>query len=192
MAVRTPLAPPPTIAMSATTLPPSILKRVATRPTGGQRRGTLLDTMRSRALPAATVLMWSLALLIAVAAARYFLPSPPMLRLALPPDVTAKPVGQAEAGLAEHLYLHHRALFLTHIACAIAALLGGPLQFVGSLRAARPRLHRAIGFTYLSGVLVAGVTALPLAFLMLGGVPGEIRPAFYPSVAAFVDRKSVV
>src|SRR5215212_2728450 len=125
--------------------------------------------MTSWIRPAVTALMWALALFLSVFAARYFLLPPPMLRLELPPPVGQDPIARAVMGLAEHLYVHHRALLLVHIGCGIVALGGGLVQFLGSVRAARPKLHRSIGLVYLAGVLVGGITGLPLGILLLGG-----------------------
>lgn len=133
-----------------------------------------------------TVLLWAPALLLCVLAARYFLIPPPLLHLELPPPIAVNPIARAVAGLAEHLYLHHRALLLTHVGCGIVALGGGLLQFVPSVRTARPRLHRSVGLAYLTSVCIGGVTGVPLAVLLLGGVPEDLRRVFYPSVAAFL------
>jgi hypothetical protein len=130
--------------------------------------------------------MWSLALLVCAYAARYFLSPPPLLRPELTPEMAREPVARAIAGLAEHLYSHHRALLLTHAGAGIAAMGGGLLQFVPAIRRSRPRLHRGVGLAYLAGVLVGGVTGVPLAFLFLGGVPEELRRVFYPSAGAFL------
>ena len=144
-------------------------------------------TSRIWARKAATALMWSLALLIAVGAARYFLVPPPLLRPKLPPDLVARePIVQALSGIAEYLYVHHRALMLTHIGCGIVALAGGLVQFLGSVRASRPKLHRAMGLAYLAAVLVGGATGMPLGVLFLDAFPEEMRPVFHPSMAAFL------
>jgi hypothetical protein len=60
-----------------------------------------------------------------------------------------------------------------------------------ALRRARPRLHRALGRAYLAGVLLAGVTGLPLGVVFLGGVPHDLRPVFYPSALAFESLAAV-
>lgn len=132
------------------------------------------------------VLMWTPALLLCAVAARYFLSPPPLLRPELPPELAGEPIARAVSGLAEHLYTHHRATLLAHVGAGIVALGGGLLQFVPALRRARPRLHRGAGWVYLAAVLVGGVTGVPLAFQLLGGVPEALRPVFSPSVVAFL------
>ncbi len=65
----------------------------------------------------------------------------------------------------------HRALITTHAVASALALLLGPLQFLDSLRAARPRLHRALGYAYLvPGVGVGGISGLLLAHHSYGGL----------------------
>jgi len=57
-----------------------------------------------------------------------------------------------------------------HIFGASVALLLGPLQFLNGLRAARPTLHRALGWAYLAlGVFVGGLAGLYVAFFAFGG-----------------------
>ena len=50
-----------------------------------------------------------------------------------------------------------------HVAGGIVAILLGPLQFFGSLRRSKPRLHRFIGKTYLITVLISAISAVYLA-----------------------------
>lgn len=52
--------------------------------------------------------------------------------------------------------------YVAHLAAALAVLVGGPLQFIPSLRAKRPRLHRLIGRWYVGGATVAALTAIYL------------------------------
>lgn len=69
----------------------------------------------------------------------------------------------------------HRALITTHAVAASLALLLGPLQFLDTLRAARPRLHRALGYLYLvPGVAVGGVAGLLLARHSFGGIVSHL------------------
>lgn len=57
-----------------------------------------------------------------------------------------------------------------HIFGASVALILGPLQFLNGLRAARPALHRALGWAYLAlGVGIGGVAGLYVAFFAFGG-----------------------
>lgn len=90
--------------------------------------------------------MWFLAFAAALTSARYFLVPPRWL-------------SQTET-LA--LSRHHMWILL-HIAGGIAAITVGPFQFVGSLRDACPRVHRAMGYLYLSAVFLAGCGGLALS-----------------------------
>jgi len=54
-------------------------------------------------------------------------------------------------------------LILLHIACGIVAITVGLFQFVSSLRDANPRVHRAMGYLYLSAVFLAGCAGLWLS-----------------------------
>jgi Predicted membrane protein (DUF2306) len=95
---------------------------------------------------AMTTVMWSLALALALTSVRFFLVPPPVL---LPVEILA-------------LSRHHL-LLLLHIAAGIVAISVGPFQFVGALRDARPALHRAMGYAYLTAVLLAGCVGLLLS-----------------------------
>ncbi len=101
----------------------------------------------SRTLASAAVaVMWLLAMVVAIAAARYFLnPIPLLLR------------GPALA------LARHPVWVRLHIACGIAAMVAGPFQFVASLRASRPVVHRATGYIYLVAVFLGGCVALLLS-----------------------------
>lgn len=94
----------------------------------------------------ATAGMWILAVAVAIGAARYFLNPVPLL-------VRTQSIALAR----------HPAWLLLHIACGIAALVTGPLQFVASLRAAQPAVHRATGYIYLTAVMAGGVAGLRLS-----------------------------
>jgi len=58
---------------------------------------------------------------------------------------------------------------LTHMIIAPIALFIGPFQFVPSLRARRPQLHRLMGRTYVAACTIAGVGALATAPYASGG-----------------------
>ena len=90
--------------------------------------------------------MWFLALAAALTSARYFLVPP---RFLLPSEILA-------------LSRHHM-LILLHIAAGIVAITVGLFQFVTSLRDAYPRVHRAMGYLYLSAVFLAGCAGLWLS-----------------------------
>jgi uncharacterized membrane protein len=69
----------------------------------------------------------------------------------------------------------HRVLITTHAVAASLALLLGPLQFLDGLRAARPRLHRVLGYAYLvPGVAVGGLAGLLLARHSFGGLVSHL------------------
>ena len=57
-----------------------------------------------------------------------------------------------------------RGWLIVHASCAGMALLLGPWQFVASIRALRPALHRLIGRTYVTLCLVGGLTGAVLAW----------------------------
>ena len=46
---------------------------------------------------------------------------------------------------------------LTHMLIAPLALLLGPFQFIGSIRARAPRLHRHMGRIYVASCVIAGI-----------------------------------
>lgn len=102
--------------------------------------------MRSYSHSAAVTLMWFLALVAALTSARYFLVPP---RWLLPNEILA-------------LSRHHTWI-LVHIASGIVAITVGLFQFIGRLRHAHPRVHRAMGYVCLSAVFLAGCVALGLS-----------------------------
>lgn len=64
-----------------------------------------------------------------------------------------------------------RTALIVHAVAGALALAIGPFQFVERLRRIRPRLHRVSGRTYLTCILISGVTGLWLAFYTPGGLP---------------------
>ena len=64
-----------------------------------------------------------------------------------------------------------RTALIVHGAVGALALALGPFQFVGWLRRTRPQWHRVSGRTYLTCILISGVTGLWLAFYTPGGLP---------------------
>jgi len=109
-------------------------------------RCIIINAMRRFFHFALITAMWFLAFVAALTSARYFLVPP---RLLLPTEILA-------------LSRHHMWI-LVHIAGGIVALVVGLFQFVGSVRDAYPRVHRAIGYLYLSAVFLAGCTGLRLS-----------------------------
>lgn len=67
--------------------------------------------------------------------------------------------------------------YFAHLIVALPVLVGAPLQFISSLRTARPRLHRIIGRIYVLGATLAALTAI-----YLGGVVGEYEGSRLPIV----------
>jgi hypothetical protein len=95
---------------------------------------------------AGIAMMWCLALAVALTSARYFFPRPPLL---VPAEVLA--------------FSRHRVWILLHIVGGIVAIAVGLFQFVSALRDAYPRVHRVMGYLYLSAVFLAGGTGLWLS-----------------------------
>lgn len=56
-----------------------------------------------------------------------------------------------------------------HAASGSVALVLGPWQFLSGLRARRPRVHRAIGITYMLGCFIGALSGLVLAIGSLAG-----------------------
>ncbi len=92
------------------------------------------------------------AILMALVAARYFLPSMP---------------GAFEQQ--KDFYPTVRPVLLAHIAGGIIAVVAGPWQFWSWLRTHHVRWHRRIGKTYLFGTLIGVPAALYLAQFAHGG-----------------------
>ena len=100
----------------------------------------------SRTLSSAAVAtMWLLANMLALATAGYFVRLVPLL----PAQVL--------------VLARHPTWLRLHIACAAVALVAGPFQFVSSLRASRPAVHRATGYLYLTAILLGGSAGLLLS-----------------------------
>jgi uncharacterized membrane protein len=58
---------------------------------------------------------------------------------------------------------------LTHMLIAPLALLLGPFQFIGAIRARAPRLHRYVGRIYVASCVIAGVAGFATALHASGG-----------------------
>jgi uncharacterized membrane protein len=61
-------------------------------------------------------------------------------------------------------FANHRALTLAHVLPAMLFMVLGPLQFVRSLRANYPALHRWSGRVFLAASAIVGITGLTMAF----------------------------
>jgi uncharacterized membrane protein len=67
-------------------------------------------------------------------------------------------------------FTRYAPLTMTHIYAGLLYLVLGPFQFITTLRARRPKLHRRMGYVVLTSGLVTGVTALGMTTLMaIGG-----------------------
>lgn len=83
---------------------------------------------------------------------------------------TAFPIGSTVHPQMRMTYASQRAGILAHIFASSLTLLLGPLQFVPSVRARWPGVHRCIGRVYLGvGVLVGGLAGLYMALHSYGG-----------------------
>jgi uncharacterized membrane protein len=65
--------------------------------------------------------------------------------------------------------------YILHMTAALPVVVGEPLQFVSTLRARRPALHRAIGRVYVIGASIAALTAI-----YLGAIVGEYPESRLP------------
>jgi uncharacterized membrane protein len=80
-----------------------------------------------------------------------------------------------------------------HIFGASVALLLGPWQFLKGLRAARPALHRALGWAYLAlGVGVGGIAGLYVAFFAFGGAVSTSGFAVLAVVWLYTGARAVL
>jgi hypothetical protein len=69
-----------------------------------------------------------------------------------------------------------------HVAAAATALLLGPIQFLHAVRRHRPRLHRWIGRTYVTGCLIGSIAGIVLA---AGASTGLVSSAGFGLLAVF-------
>jgi uncharacterized membrane protein len=87
----------------------------------------------------------------------------------------------------------HRSLITLHVLGAAIALLVGPFQFLPGLRARRPRLHRRLGYLYLSvGVGLGGVCGLLLAFSAYGGLVSGVGFFLLAALWLFTGARALV
>ena len=71
--------------------------------------------------------------------------------------------------------LNKQLWYVTHLAAALPVIVGAPLQFIPSLRSARPVFHRWLGRAYVLGATIAGLTAI-----YLGAIVGEYEGSRLP------------
>jgi uncharacterized membrane protein len=100
--------------------------------------------------------------------------------------ILAPPVGHArfpEAAALESGFAGHPLLAMIHIVPALIYLVLSPLQFVPSLRAAKPRLHRVTGRVALIAGLTAGIAALIMSPQMaVGGLNETVATMLFGSL----------
>lgn len=89
-------------------------------------------------------MVWLPAILLAVFASRYFFPG--LLR---PPET--------------QLVARHSLWAILHIGPAIIAIAAGPFQFVATLRKRQPRVHRGLGYMYVTAVALSGLAGVRLS-----------------------------
>ena len=86
------------------------------------------------------------------------------------------------AAALDSAFADRRTLTLLHILPAMLFMVLGPLQFVRSLRAKYPRIHRWSGRIFLTAAAVVGITGLTLAFgKTIGGVDEKAAIALFGS-----------
>nr|WP_083977038.1 DUF2306 domain-containing protein [Herbidospora sakaeratensis] len=79
--------------------------------------------------------------------------------------------------------LHYLSLAVHALPGGLALALG-PLQFVGRLRARRPKLHRVVGRVYMISVVIASIAAAVNAAITISGF--AVQVAFFILVAAWL------
>lgn len=124
--------------------------------------------------------VWAAAVITAIVSARYlFLPPqyvhPPEVFTALERWIDGDSINVRAAA---EMFGQYPLLVRLHVAGGVVAILAGLFQFSAPLRAARPRLHRALGRVYLVAVLISGFVGLPVAWLSMGPYPAVIGPSF--------------
>lgn len=97
------------------------------------------------------IVMYLLALTLALMSARYFMPGMPD---AFQPDV----------------YLDYSWVIRAHIAGGITAVLAGPMQFWSGFRDRHRKWHKRIGLTYLAGAALGTSAGLVMATVSWGGM----------------------
>jgi hypothetical protein len=147
--------------------------------------GVLSCHTMKRSVTTGGIVLWGLAVIVAITSSRYFLTPPPFLR---PPDSVIEmyregPLRDISVNVAPHLYANHRALFLAHIGSGIAAMILGLFQFIAGLRKARPAIHRMLGTLYTLAVCISGTHGLALSKLIFGAGDESTHLAILPAVA---------
>lgn len=71
-------------------------------------------------------------------------------------------------------YQNYLPMVLVHLGGGILTVLIGPFQFWSALRNKYPRVHRAMGRIYLSGVGIGGIGAAYMTFYTFGGFANQL------------------
>ncbi|MFI1400532.1 DUF2306 domain-containing protein [Streptomyces sp. NPDC020681] len=78
----------------------------------------------------------------------------------------------------------HYLTIVVHALPACLLLLVGPFQFATRLQARRPRLHRTLGYVYMTSVVVAAIAALLATTFSVDGI--SVQAGFYLLSAAWL------
>lgn len=81
------------------------------------------------------------------------------------------------------MFVERHGWLWTHLSGGVLTLVLGPLQFLTNWNRTRPRLHRWIGRTYITGLLIAVAGAVGL--ISTSPAPFEIRAAFASTALAW-------
>lgn len=130
--------------------------------------------------------LWALAFVTALFAARYFFFSSETLARF---EDSAAQMTSRWAGTAPipalHPFSRQPLLLLLHVGGGIAATLFGLFQFLPGLRHSRLKLHRAMGMVYAIAVVGSGITGFPLSFLFYTATDAAVRGRLIPAGAGF-------
>ena len=137
----------------------------------------------------ATAVLWALALSTAIFSSRYFLSPPVWVPPPLPEALTAQIRDTSSLEVATNggvwVYQKYPARVVTHIACGVIAMCLGLVQFIASLRSARPALHRLVGTLYVAAVTIGSLVGAMLTVATYEVIPVAHRREFMPLVAGF-------
>src|SRR4051812_42868261 len=98
-----------------------------------------------------------------------------MLQLTLPYTALKPGIYFLKTKVNVYHLLPWRWSFYTHVFTGLPALLAGLTQFSPYIMRHTPRLHKAMGYTYVVNVLlITGPSALVMSFYANGGIPARI------------------
>ena len=79
---------------------------------------------------------------------------------------------------------HWRIAFFVHVYASMWALLAGFTQFNSNIQSYYPRVHRALGYVYVTNVLlITGPAALVMSVYANGGFPSKLAFGTKPAAA---------